>query len=135
MESTSREKHNGTVEPNETILLVDDEHFMRRFTSFLLRTSGYTVIEARSRFGALKNFLEYRSEIDLVITGLQLSGFSGTEMVDHMLKVDPDVRVMFITSGQEPLPERPQKLFMGVEKPFSPDMLLKTVRHCLAACR
>ena len=135
MESASREKNNGTAEPNETILLVDDEHFMRRFTSFLLRTTGYTVIEARSFFGASKNFLKYRSEIDLVVIGLRMSGSSGTQLVDHMLKVDPEVRVMFITSGQEPLPERPQKLFLGVEKPFSPDILLKTVRHCLATCQ
>jgi FixJ family two-component response regulator len=59
---------------------------------------------------------------------------SGPEMVQAILRIDPSVRVMFMTGyfADVKLPQRGPNEFPVLHKPFTPEVLLRSVRDCLA---
>jgi two-component system cell cycle response regulator DivK len=68
---------------NERILLVEDNPMNRRVAQFILKSQGYTVLEARDGREALDLL---KTELpDLVLMDLQLPGLDGFA-VTHMIK-------------------------------------------------
>ncbi len=64
----------------ETILLVDDEVFVRDLGERILKRVGYTVITAANGKEALKRFAGQRNEIDLVVLDLHHAGNGGKQL-------------------------------------------------------
>jgi two-component system, cell cycle sensor histidine kinase and response regulator CckA len=119
---------------HETILLVEDEAPVREVTARMLRRGGYSVLEAGHPEQALDVVRNAGADITMVLTDVGLPGLTGPEMVEHLLDIRPDVKVIF-TSGyanDEIFAEgRIASRFTFIEKPFTARALLACVRSVL----
>lgn len=60
----------GSDRGRETILLVEDDHQVRRVIGMMLQSRGYTVLEAVHGQAALELVQQTREHIDLLITDM-----------------------------------------------------------------
>ena len=84
-----------TVEA-ETILVVEDEPGVRRFSVEALRDLGYNVLEADGAAAALR-LLATRPDIRLMMTDVVMPDVNGRKLADEALKRRPDLKVLFMT--------------------------------------
>jgi PAS domain S-box-containing protein len=122
------------LEGSETILLVDDEEWIRDIGVRLLTLAGYKVLTAKDGREALEVYHASRSEIALVVLDLMMPEMSGKRCLNELRKIEPTVPVV-IASGLSP--EATAKELTGDEarafvgKPFKSDELLGTIRRVL----
>jgi CheY-like chemotaxis protein len=116
-----------------SILIVDDEFGLAEMLRDMLRDSGYEVTLAINGRLALEILGE--GKIDLVLTDMMMPVMDGAELAAAMRDHDQyrDTPIIMMTSLPTAFPQ-PVGLFDAVlRKPFSPDLLLKTMASCLAA--
>jgi PAS domain S-box-containing protein len=135
-ESELEEEKEGTAPSGgtETILLVDDEKFIRDLGVRVLTTYGYRVLTASDGEAALRLYGKEYERIDLIILDLIMPKMSGGQCFEGILKINPDAKVI-IASGyaadqpiKGPIEDR-SRCFIG--KPFKVRHLLKSVRDVL----
>jgi len=118
----------------ETILLVDDEEFIRDLGKRILGQAGYTVLAAINGREALKIYLEKQSVIALVILDLIMPEMGGKECLERLLEINPNVKVL-IASGHVANGSSKETLGRGrqgfVAKPFNTRQVLEIVRRTL----
>ncbi|MGA3323635.1 MAG: PAS domain S-box protein [Terriglobia bacterium] len=86
----------GNIQPGcGTVLVVDDEPFVRAFATEGLKGLGYQVLVAENGKQALQIYELRRKEIDCVLMDLIMPELSGLETYRRMRAVDPLVRVVF----------------------------------------
>lgn len=120
---------------SETILLVEDESSVRRLTRAMLERSGYTVLEAAHGVEALQVWERHKGEIRLVLTDIVMpEHINGLELAARLQSLDPKLRVIFTSGYNADMAGRRLSLREGqnfIQKPYSPQQLMETVRHCL----
>jgi PAS domain S-box-containing protein len=85
----------------ESILVVDDEPFVRMLATEMLNEQGYTVIEASDGPGALR-ILQSDVRVDVLVTDVGLpGGLNGRQVADAALVSHPELKVLFITGYAE----------------------------------
>ncbi len=118
----------------ETVLLVDDEDFVRELGARILTKHGYTVLQATNGREALDLFKKESSQISLVILDLIMPEMGGTECLKKLLKIDPQVKVL-VASGYSADASVKKMIQIGakgfVSKPFRVKDLLRGVRKVL----
>jgi signal transduction histidine kinase len=82
----------------ETILLVDDEDFLRALGEQVLGLYGYMVLTAADADTAIAIYEKEWSRIDLVILDLIMPGKSGYQCMERLLQINPEVRII-VASG------------------------------------
>ena len=88
-----------TIADHPTILVAEDDGFLRLMTSGLLEIHGYTVVEADSAEEALR-VMERRKDVRLLFTDIQMPpGCDGLELAREVHSRWPKVRLV-ITSGR-----------------------------------
>jgi signal transduction histidine kinase len=120
--------------PGDTILVVDDDDVVRRFTCRVLEGLGYTVISAASAEEALTTLNGSEKRPVLLVTALSLPGMGGAELADRLQTSSPGLGVLFL-SGYAMEGENLKGVAGGrrlLEKPFSIDSLSEAVRWVLA---
>ena len=119
-----------------TILVVDDEELIRRLASMTLSAAGYTVIEATDGQQALEIYQHEWERIDLVLLDLTMPALSGHDAFRHLLKLNPQVRVVFASgyAAEQLSDEEKQQMAGFVKKPYRPGDLLTAVEEALAKC-
>lgn len=126
-------EENITDTTQSTILLVEDEGPVRKFSAKALSSKGYKIIEASSAHDAFTKIKEHGSAIDLIITDVVMPKIKGPEMVDEIRTIYPEVKVMFISGySQEALPPK----YCGgdfhfLPKPFTLQQLIKHTNEIL----
>jgi PAS domain S-box-containing protein len=119
---------------DETILLVDDEEFIRELGVDVLGQSGYTVLTASNGEQALEVYRREGERIDLVILDLIMPGMGGGKCLEGLLKIDPQAQVL-IASGYSPDASTQGTLEAGaaafINKPYDTKKLLDLVRKVL----
>jgi signal transduction histidine kinase/ActR/RegA family two-component response regulator len=119
---------------SETILLVDDEEFIRDLVVQVLGESGYTVITAPDGKSGLKLYGEQQARIDLVILDLIMPEMGGRKCLEELLKMDPQVSVL-IASGYAldgPAIEAIKAGARGhISKPYDLKEMLRVIREVL----
>jgi PAS domain S-box-containing protein len=119
----------------ETVLLVEDQDEVRRFTQRALEACGYCVLEACNGEQALAMEAVYAAPIELLLTDVVMPGMTGPELARRMRPLRPDMRVLFC-SGYTDL-EGTQRGATGdspfLQKPFTPRELAAKVREVLDA--
>lgn len=118
----------------ETILLVEDDADIRKKVLELLKTRGYTLLEAANGQAALEMVREYKESVHLLITDVMMPILDGRELADALRKIIPDIKIIF-TSGYnddplsitESLP--PNALF--IQKPYSVKNITSLIRQLL----
>jgi DNA-binding NtrC family response regulator len=115
-----------------TILVVDDDDPVRVMLARLLRTQGYTVLQAAHAVEA-RALLESRKP-DLVISDIVMPGESGIELRRSLAERWPDLPVILISGYSAEGPAEfaartPNTSF--VQKPFAADQFLALVDQTL----
>jgi two-component system cell cycle sensor histidine kinase/response regulator CckA len=119
---------------DETILLVDDEEYIRELGVELLTDVGYKVLTAIDGEGGLELYRQKQENIDLVILDLVIPGMGGKKCYEEILKVNPKAKILIVSGysvngpGKEAI-EAGAKGFVG--KPFDVSHLLETIREIL----
>ena len=119
-----------------TILVVDDEPFICRSLTFVLRKDNYKVIEARNGEEALAAIREHKP--DLVFLDVMMPKLNGFQ-VTQQVRSDPElagVKIILLTAkGQEC--DREVGKTAGANdymtKPFSPTKILDRAREILGS--
>jgi PAS domain S-box-containing protein len=127
----------GTSAPRgdgETILVVEDEHELRHYTTETLRELGYTVLEAPDGQGAL-DILHRHPEVHLLFTDVVLSsGMNGRMLADEAVRRHANLKVLFTTGYTSNAIVHHGRLDPGVQligKPFTYLQLAAKVRALL----
>jgi DNA-binding response OmpR family regulator len=116
------------------VLVVDDEPFICRSLSFVLRKDNYEVIEARNGEEALAAIRQHRP--DLVFLDVMMPKINGFEVTERV-RADPDlacVRIILLTAkGQDSDRETGKRAGADdyMTKPFSPTKILERAREIL----
>jgi|SRR5579862_1519252 len=114
-----------------SVLLIEDESFVRDVTREILISAGYRVLAARNSREAMQIYEERHAEIDLVITDVVLPGGNGRLLAVRLRRQKPELKVLFM-SGYRDQPEFKGKREEGfIGKPFSGSMLLNQVKLML----
>jgi PAS domain S-box-containing protein len=117
-----------------TILLIEDEPAVRMTASFYLKGAGYQVLEAASGAEAIECSKQHKGRIDLVLSDVMLPGMSGSETVQEIRKLRPDIDVLYMSAHDTAwLVERDRigREVQTLQKPFGSDVLLTSVREAL----
>jgi two-component system cell cycle sensor histidine kinase/response regulator CckA len=120
----------------ETVLVVEDQAEVRKYTVAVLKGYGYQAIPAESAADALL-FCE-RERIDLVLTDIVMPNVSGTELAARLETLHPEVKVLFMSGYTDSVVGHPGILEEGlnfIQKPFSPEALAGMVRVVLGSPR
>jgi two-component system cell cycle sensor histidine kinase/response regulator CckA len=117
----------------ETILVVEDEPGVRSLAVEFLSRHGYQVLEAENGNRALELFAREGQHIDLVLTDVVMPGMNGPEMVEHLLALRPELKVLFMSGyTDDVLPhDSGFESFRLVQKPFSVEELIVKLRETL----
>ena len=116
------------------VLVVDDEPFICRSLSFVLRKENYEVLEARNGEEALEAIRTHRP--DLVFLDVMMPKVNGFE-VTKLVKSDPELKntkiILLTAKGQDSDRETGRKLGADdyMTKPFSPTKILERARQIL----
>ncbi len=117
----------------ETILVVEDEPGVRRFTLEALHELGYVVLEADGAAAALR-LLDAHPETTLLFTDVVMAGVSGRELAEEVGRRRPDLPVLFTTGYTRTAIVHNGQLDAGVDligKPFTVADLAAKVREVL----
>lgn len=118
----------------EKVLLTEDEEPVRRLTKTILELNGYQVFEAADGDEALVLHERQRGEFDLVITDVVMPNMSGPKLVESLEAISPGLKVLYLSGYTDDAIVRHGLLDQKVDflqKPFTPDALLRKVRKVL----
>ena len=121
---------------HETILLVEDDASVRLLLRDALRKLGYRVIEAKQGLEACLLASQELDRLDLLLTDMVMPGMGGRELAQHLIAIKPELRILFMSGFTDDVGiltghERGTSGFL--QKPFTPDLLARTVRKILDA--
>jgi signal transduction histidine kinase/ligand-binding sensor domain-containing protein/CheY-like chemotaxis protein len=119
-----------------TVLLAEDEDAVRRLASRVLARAGYRVLEASSGEEALRIAERHAGTIDLLMTDVVMPGMSGRELAEQLVPRHAGMRLLYASGYTEDAIVRHgvsshETAFL--EKPFTPNALLRKVREVLDA--
>ena len=118
----------------QTVLVVEDREDVRRLTCRLLRSSGYTVLEADGGDEALRVSAAHPGIIHLLLTDVVMPGMSGSEVATALSFKRPETRVLYMSGYADDSIVRKGVLAPGVAllaKPFTPEGLARKVSEAL----
>ena len=118
---------------SRTVLLVEDEPFVREATCSILERAGFEVLPAQDAADALHIFEDCQRLIDLVMTDMVLPGRTGQELGQDLRQRSSDVKVL-VTSGYsnaEYATEDPASHTYFLAKPYSRRALLEKIEQIL----
>jgi PAS domain S-box-containing protein len=119
----------------ETILLVEDEGWVRELTGAGLRELGYNVLEAGNAETALA-LIDARDDITLLFTDVVMPNMDGRRLADEALRRRPDLKVLFMTGFTKNAIIHRGMLDPGTHflpKPFTLEDLARKIREAIEA--
>lgn len=126
-----------TPNPGRRILVVDDDPGIRRALHALLSRAGYQVTQARDGSEAIRMWRDQGG--DLVITDLHMPEKDGIETIIELMSQTPGIRIIAMSGGGQTkrLDLLGNAALLGavftVEKPFTLDEMMNTVKRALEA--
>ena len=118
---------------SETILVVEDDDAVRALIIQILNRLGYSVQAAADPAEALRLTFE-TPLIDGLLTDVVMPGMSGGDLAERVIKVHPDVRVLYTSGYTENSVVHHGVIDRGVsfvQKPFTPQELARRLRAVL----
>lgn len=120
----------------ETILVAEDEPFVRELIREVLQRQGYTVLEASNGVEALEVARRHTGPIHLLLTDVVMPQMNGTDLAAELRSLRPETKVLFM-SGYSSRAGRSLAVLessaMYLTKPFTPEALAAQVRLILDA--
>jgi len=125
----------GPRAASATLLLVEDEQTVREVVQHVLESEGYTVLVASSAERAEALFEEHLDRVDLLLTDVVMPGRNGLDLFASLRARRPSLRVLYMSGYTDGAVLQQEGLDGNVpflQKPFTPDRLLRKVREVLA---
>ena len=120
-----------------TILVVDDDAWVRVLARDVLAADGYRVLEASDGQDAIRVASEHPGPIHLLLTDVVMPGMNGCELAVGLAALLPGMKVMFMSAYDRDFlvarglnPTGPV-----ITKPFTIEYLARRVRMVLGAER
>lgn len=123
--------HGTETSAAQTVLLVEDEAFVRGVASEVLRSAGYQVLIARDASEATRAYDAQFRAVDLLLTDVILPGENGRALAARLRRDNPRLRVLLITGYVEQMGQHSAGFEECLAKPFSVEVLLRKVRQIL----
>ncbi len=120
----------------ETVLVVEDEPFVRRTACKVLRRYGYNVLETQDGEEAGRMFAEHPGTVHLLLTDVVMPGMNGKELAEILTEQDSGLKVLFMSGYTDNAVIRNGVLdesMCFLQKPFSPERLARKVREMLGS--
>ncbi|MCJ8499951.1 hybrid sensor histidine kinase/response regulator [Desulfatitalea alkaliphila] len=118
----------------ETVLVVDDELFLRDLTRDMLSLHGYDVLLAESGEAGLALFKAHKERIALVILDLIMPGMGGKQCLVEIMKIDPRTKVLIASGFAMDAPTGDTILSKAagfIQKPYNMAKLLQTLNEVM----
>lgn len=118
------------------ILIAEDDQSMCSFLTMALEKAGHTVKALHNGSEALEELENAKKPYDLLLTDIVMPGLDGIELSNKASKLQPKLKVMFITGfaavavGRDDLDHEHAKI---LSKPFHLNDLVEQVNTMLAA--
>jgi two-component system, NtrC family, nitrogen regulation response regulator NtrX len=117
----------------QLILVIEDDDKIAANVTLRLREEGYGVVAFRTAEEALSHLRDgTRVQPDMALVDVRLPGMSGIDLVRILGDAMPP---SIVISGEASMAETVEAIRLGVhdfiDKPFSRERLLKSVRNCL----
>lgn len=112
-----------------TILVVDDNVYIRACAKVFLEHAGYSVATAADGEEGLRHYEMHRSSILLLLTDVMMPVMNGLELADRVLRIDAELPVLFMSGSA-------WCAYRGLEcvaKPFRSSELVERVGRVLCA--
>jgi len=122
----------------ETILLVEDEDAVRRFTKLALERHGFHVIEAAQPEQAIALASATDERIHLLVTDVVMPQLSGPELADRLRKLRPNMPVLYMSGYPASMVMQggqPDASMRLVQKPFTVSDLMASIESVLGTAR
>ena len=120
----------------ETVLLAEDEDTVRALAARVLRARGFRVLEANGGTSALRILDEYPGAIDLLVADVIMPDLPGPTLAGLVRQRRPGIRTLFVSGYTHDVMTQRGELDAHeelLEKPFTPEQLVRRVRSILDA--
>src|SRR5215813_4262805 len=121
------------MKPNATILIVDDEPSMLRYTKTLLEVDNYSVETAGSGFEAIKRVQEGLNP-NLILLDMAMPSMNGLQTIEECKKIRPEQKIVVLSCVSD-TSTVVQAIKLGaldyVTKPFYKSELDAVLKRCL----
>ncbi len=120
---------------SQVVLVAEDESAVCELIAEVLTVAGYTVLTAGNGEDALTVSAEYNGEIHLLVTDLVMPRLSGSALAAQLKPLRPSIKVLFMSGYASNMTDRigiPDGMFY-LDKPFTPDKLIRRVKEALAS--
>lgn len=120
------------IRPENTLLLVEPDSFVRRCLAGALEKAGYRVLQASDSQEALR-LVRQNAKIRLVISEVLLPSSPASAFVKDLRRLRRDLPLLFTSSVHPSLLNQSLPRRDILHKPFSPDRLVERVGRQLKA--
>ena len=105
----------------QSVLVVNDEPFIRRILSRKVAREGYSVSEASDGEAALSQLKE--QPVDFIISDVEMPGMDGRQLLTRVKELYPDTKVVFIT------PQGARQSVAGLDQAQADDYISKPFKN------
>jgi two-component system, response regulator PdtaR len=117
----------GRVKTQRTVLVVEDEFFIRMSAIATLEDAGFFVLGAKNSAEALE-ILSRHSEIDVLMTDVRMPGLmDGLALIAQVQMDHPAIRSIVVSGNASAEQARNAGAFGFVAKPYLPKTILQAV--------
>ncbi len=128
-DATEREQQSGA-----TILIIDDNQTLRRFSVELLERHSYRVLTAANAQEALDVLGSTGGTVDLVITDVKTSQHGAHSLAESIAQTSPHTRILFTSAFADgPACDLEDRRIEILQKPFPVDTLLARIADLLSS--
>jgi len=134
--STNKPETKGFPLPtgNETVLLVEDEDAVRAIARHILRSCGYSLLEASNGQEAIFVATNHNGPIHLVLSDVVMPHLGGRQLGDQLEALRPGIKILFMSGYADDAIIRhgvTEENVAFLQKPFTPFTLAQKVREVL----
>lgn len=121
----------SAIHPNIPILVVDDNMGCLEAAEFLLENYGFSDVQiAEHPLTALEKFIDHPPR--LVLMDVMMPDMRGTKLAEIMRKIDPTVKVIFVSAAEQIKDAACGRGLFFLPKPHTADALFMMIEDVLA---
>ncbi|MBD3421008.1 MAG: response regulator [Chitinivibrionales bacterium] len=117
-----------------SILVVDDEEFVRQMAIDMLTDLGYNVVTCADGKEAVNYYQDHHASTDIVIVDMIMPRMGGYDCANELLKINPDIKII-IATGYSIAADTQRIITKGIagfiQKPFEEDEISRLLSDIL----